>query len=196
MPKNSSGPTGPLLHLRGRCHLLLTQLLLRQGRAALSKLRPGRVWPLLQHGGGTQPGYLLGEHPASEQHCCTLPGARRTTALAPHPSPRRQACAQQQQQGVDGAWSKQPPPDGDKPHDDNPVDGGSTLLALPLTNKSVGANNNGDASSTACGSTAAGSDATTASTTALDRPVNGSDAPPASTTALDSPVDGSNAERE
>ena len=56
-----------------------------------------------------QPGYLLGEHPASEQHCCMLLGARQTTALAPHPSPRRQACARRRQRGVDGAWSKQPP---------------------------------------------------------------------------------------
>ena len=76
------------------------------------------------------------------------------------------------------------PPDGDKPLDNNPVDGGSTLLALPLTKESVGDDDDNDASTTAHGSTAAGSDSTTASATALDRPVNGSDAPPASTTAL------------
>jgi hypothetical protein len=88
------------------------------------------------------------------------------------------------------------PPDGDEPHDNDPVDGGSTLSASPLTNDSVGNDDDNDASTIARGSTAAGSDATTASATALDRPVDGSDAPPASTTALDSPVDGSNAERE
>jgi hypothetical protein len=88
------------------------------------------------------------------------------------------------------------PPDGDEPQDDNPVNGGSTLLALPLTNKSVGNDNDDDAPTTARGSTAAGSNATTASATALDRPVDGSNAPPASTSALDSPVDGSNVERE
>ena len=88
------------------------------------------------------------------------------------------------------------PPDGDEPHDDNPVDGGSTLSASPLTNDPVGDDDDDDASTFARGSTAAGSDATTASATALDRPVDGSDALPASTTALDLPVDGSNAERE
>jgi hypothetical protein len=88
------------------------------------------------------------------------------------------------------------PPDGNELHHNNPVDNGSTLLALPLTNKSVCGNDDNDVSPTACGLTAAESNATTASATALDRPVNGSDAPPASTTALDSPVDGSNAEWE
>ncbi len=87
-------------------------------------------------------------------------------------------------------------PNGDEPHDNDPVDGGSTLLASPLTNKSIGDDDNDDASSTACGLTTAGSDATAASATALDRPVNGSNSPPASTTALDSPVDGSIAARE
>jgi hypothetical protein len=88
------------------------------------------------------------------------------------------------------------PSDGDELHDDNPVDGGSTLLALLLTNKFVGNDGNNDASPTACGLTAAESNTTTASATALDRPVDGSDAPSASTTALDLPVDGSDAERE
>ena len=88
------------------------------------------------------------------------------------------------------------PPNGDEPHDDDRVDGGSTLSALPLTNESVGDDNDNDASTTARGSTAAGSDATTASATALNWPVDGSNAPPASTSALDSPVDGSNVERE
>jgi hypothetical protein len=46
-----------------------------------------------------------------------------------------------------------------------------------------------DASSTALGLEANGSDATTASATPLDRLVNGSKAPPASTTALGSPAD-------
>ena len=87
------------------------------------------------------------------------------------------------------------PPDGDELHHNNPVDGGSMLSALPLTNESIGEDND-DASSTARSLTAAGSNATTASATALDRPVNESDAPPAFTTALNSPVDGSNAERE
>jgi hypothetical protein len=88
------------------------------------------------------------------------------------------------------------PPDGDEPHDDNPVNGGSTLSASPLTNKSVGNNDNGDASPTARGSIAPGSDATTASATALNRLIDGSNAPPASNTALDLLVNGSNAERE
>ena len=87
-------------------------------------------------------------------------------------------------------------PDGNEPHDDNLVDGGSTLSASPLTNKSVGGDDNDDASSTARFSTAAGSNATTASATALDQPVNGSDAPPSSNTTLDSPFDGSVAARE
>ena len=33
-------------------------------------------------------------------------------------------------------------PDGNEPHDDNPVNGGSLLSALPLTNKSVGNDDN------------------------------------------------------
>ena len=49
-----------------------------------------------------------------------------------------------------------------------------------------------DASSTALGLTADGSNATSVPTTALDPSVDGSDAPPASTTALGSPTDGSN----
>jgi hypothetical protein len=61
------------------------------------------------------------------------------------------------------------PLDGNAPHDDNRVNGGSTLLASPLTNKSVSDNKDDDASPTAHGSTAAGSNATTTSTTALDR---------------------------
>jgi hypothetical protein len=75
------------------------------------------------------------------------------------------------------------PPDGDKPHDDDPVNGGSTLSASPLTNKSIDDDDDDDASSTARGSTAAERNATTASATPLDRPVDESDAPPASTTA-------------
>ena len=88
------------------------------------------------------------------------------------------------------------PPGGNELLDDDPVDGGSTLSALPLTNESVGDDDDDDASAIACGLTAAGSDATTASATALDRLVDGSDAPPATTTALDSLVDGSVAARE
>ena len=48
-----------------------------------------------------------------------------------------------------------------------------------------------DASPSALGLAADGSDATTVSTTALDRSVDGSDAPPASPTALGLPADGS-----
>ena len=88
------------------------------------------------------------------------------------------------------------PPDGDKPHKDNLVDGGLTLSALRLINESGGNDGYDDASPTARSSTAAGSNATTTSATALDRPVDGSNTPPASTTALDLPVNGSDAERE
>ena len=55
---------------------------------------------------------------------------------------------------------------------------------------------NDDASPTALGLAADGSDATTASTTALDRSVDGSDAPPASPTALGLPADGSDLPEE
>ena len=88
------------------------------------------------------------------------------------------------------------PPDGDEPHDDDPVDRGSMLSASPLTNEFFGNDDDDDASTTAHGLTAAGSGARTASATALNRPDNGSDAPPASNTVLNSPVDGSNMERE
>jgi len=49
-------------------------------------------------------------------------------------------------------------------------------------------NEDDDASSTALGLAADGSNAPTASTTALDRSVDGSDAPPESTTALGLPA--------
>ena len=61
------------------------------------------------------------------------------------------------------------------------------LSPLAKTDKD---NKNYDASSTALGLAADGSDATMASPTTLDHSVDGSDAPPASTTALDLPADG------
>ena len=64
-------------------------------------------------------------------------------------------------------------------------------MLLPLV-ESDKDDNDDDASSTALGLTADGSDATTASPTALDHSVDGSDAPPASTTALGLPANGSN----
>ena len=67
------------------------------------------------------------------------------------------------------------------------------LLPLVETDKD---DDDNDASSTALGLAADGSNATTASTTALNHLVNGSDAPPASTTALGLPADGSDLSEE
>ncbi len=70
-----------------------------------------------------------------------------------------------------------------------------TVLSPPLieTDEDDG---DDDASSTALGLAADGSDVTTASTTALDHSVDGSDAPPASTTALGLPADESDLSEE
>ena len=57
MTEDNGGPRGPLLLLLGHWFLHLTQLPLHQGREALPQLRPGRVQPLHQHGGGAQPGH-------------------------------------------------------------------------------------------------------------------------------------------
>jgi hypothetical protein len=87
------------------------------------------------------------------------------------------------------------PPASAEPHDNNPVNNGFALLALPLINNFIDDDNDNDVSTTACGQAAAGSNAANASATALGGPFDGSNAPSASTTAFDLPVDGSNATR-
>jgi hypothetical protein len=87
------------------------------------------------------------------------------------------------------------PPASAELHDDNMVNAGSMLLALPLTNESVDDDNDYDTSITACGQVATVSNAANTSATALSRSVDKSNAPPTSTTALNLLVNGSNATR-
>ena len=88
-----------------------------------------------------------------------------------------------------------PPGHTELPVDDQ-VDVSIACMMLLSFVKSEEDDGNDDASPTALGLTADGSNATTASTTALDRSVDGSDAPPASTTALGLPANGSNLPEE
>jgi len=88
-----------------------------------------------------------------------------------------------------------PPGHTELPVDDQVDDSTARTMLSPLVGTDED-DDKEDASSTALGLTADGSNAPLASTTALDHPVDGSDAPPASTTALGLPADGSNLSEE
>ena len=89
-----------------------------------------------------------------------------------------------------------PPPEHAVPPVDDQVDDSAVRPVLSPLVETDEDNDNDDASSTALGLAADGSDATTASTTALDHLVDGSDAPPASTTALGLPANESDLSEE
>jgi hypothetical protein len=89
-----------------------------------------------------------------------------------------------------GIENNNPPGHAELPVDDQVDDSTARTMLLPLVETDKD-DNDDDASSTALGLAADGSDATTASTTALDHSVDGSDAPPASMAALDLPANGS-----
>jgi hypothetical protein len=90
--------------------------------------------------------------------------------------------------GLEGSKNNNPPGHAALPVD-NQVDVSIAWTMLSPLIESDKDDEDDDASSTALGLEANGSDATTASATPLDRLVNGSKAPPASTTALGSPAD-------
>jgi hypothetical protein len=96
---------------------------------------------------------------------------------------------------LEGSEKNNPPGHAVLPVDDQVNVSIAWTMLLPFV-KSDEDNNDDDASPTALGLAADGSDATMASTTALDRLVDGSDAPPASPTALGLPADGSNLPEE
>jgi len=96
---------------------------------------------------------------------------------------------------LEGSKNNNPPGHAVLPVDDQ-VDVSIAWMMLSPFVESDEDNDDDDASSTALGLAADGSDATTASITALDRSVDGSDAPPAPPTTLGLPADGSDLPEE